>query len=48
MYSHDEKLLQKFLNGRQGKRLEEGFAYTSDSNKKWLSVRELQTLVENV
>lgn len=43
LYSHDPEKLEHFLSGRKGIRLPEGFAYTSDTNSKWLSKDELRT-----
>lgn len=36
-YIHDPSLEKKYLEGREGKILEEGFSYRSDTNKEWLS-----------
>lgn len=44
MYTHDPVRLKAFLNGRQGKKLVEGFAYTSDTNNDWLNVEQLRAL----
>lgn len=35
-------------NHKEGKPLPEGFAYTSDSNKHWLTIEELKVLVEEM
>lgn len=42
--THDEKSLERFLDGRQGKFTEEGFSYTSNNNTDWLSVDQLKSL----
>ncbi len=46
MFSHDTYLLTKFLNGRRGHFLEEGFAYASNTNKQWLNSQELRLLAQ--
>lgn len=45
-FSHNPKLLTKFLNGRTCKTLPDGFAYTSGTNSDWLTVSQLQSLVQ--
>lgn len=45
MYTHDESRLKKFLDGRNGKKLPEDFAYTSNTNSQWLSMKDLKKLV---
>lgn len=36
---------KNYLEGREGKPLPEGFAYTSDRNEKWLTVEALRSLI---
>jgi UDP-N-acetylglucosamine 4,6-dehydratase len=45
IYSHNPVLVQNFLKGRPGKSLPENFAYTSDTNTRWLSVEDLRRLL---
>lgn len=47
MFTHNPKLLQQYLAGRQGKPLEDGFAYTSGTNEKWLSVDEIKSFINS-
>ncbi len=44
IYSHDPQRLAKFLEGRPERRLPEGFAYASDTNVKWMNVKQLEEL----
>lgn len=46
MFSHNPKLLTKFLDGRVGTPLEEGFSYSSGTNKDWLSIDQLKKFVK--
>lgn len=46
IYTHDPVRLQKFLNGRVGKRLPEDFSYASNTNTEWLEVNMLRQLIE--
>lgn len=48
MYTPSPELMKKFLGDRKGKPLEDGFAYTSDSNKEWLEGNELKLRLEQV
>ncbi len=43
---HNAKLLTKFLNGRSGKTLVDGFSYTSGTNDQWLNPEKLKELVK--
>lgn len=45
IYTHDVSKLEKFLDGRKGKILPDGFAYRSDTNSDWLTVEELRRLI---
>lgn len=45
MYTHDAQRLHKFLDGREGKALDEGFAYASNTNTQWLGVDELRKVI---
>ncbi len=45
IYSANPELLKKFMVGREGKMATKNFAYTSDSNKHWLSIPKLRELV---
>ncbi len=44
-FSHDLNLLTKFLDGREGTFTPDGFSYTSNTNKEWLSVDQIRPLV---
>lgn len=44
--SRDHDFVRRFLAEREGKLLPEGFAYTSDTNTKWLTEKELIDLVK--
>lgn len=44
IFISNPKRLERFLNGRKGKTLPEGFAYTSDTNQEWLSIEQLLML----
>lgn len=44
MFTKNEQLLQKFLNGRKIKVPPENFSYDSDTNEKWLGITDLQKL----
>lgn len=46
IYTHKPDYLKRYLQGREGKRLPDGFAYTSDTNTSWLSVEDLRHLIE--
>lgn len=48
MYSHTKDLLDAFLNGRSGKKLPEGFSFTSDNNQKWISNEELKKRLDKI
>jgi len=39
---HHPELLKKFLEGREGKKLEENFSYASNTNTEWLTVDQLR------
>lgn len=45
IYSRDPQRLKNFLEDRTEKRLPDGFAYTSDTNERWLNVEQLQRLL---
>ena len=45
-FTHNPKLLQKFLAGRKGKPLPDGFSYTSGTNTAWLGVPELKEFIK--
>ena len=42
IYSHDTQKLDRFLAGRPGTPLPDGFSYTSDGNKQWLNVQQIK------
>lgn len=42
--SHNSELLNRFMEGRQGKSLPEDFSYASNTNTEWLSVDDLRRL----
>lgn len=44
IYSKDPALLDKFLAGRQGIKLVDDFAYSSNANPQWLSIEELKQM----
>lgn len=44
--SRDQEFVRRFLAGREGKSLPEGFSYTSDTNTMWLSNEELKILIQ--
>lgn len=46
IYSYELHRLKKFLEGRRGQPLPEGFAYTSDTNKQWLSIDDLRKIIQ--
>lgn len=48
IYTHDSERLKKFLNGRQGKKLPDGFAYSSEANDQWLEVDQLRELAKTM
>ncbi|MBA3957942.1 MAG: UDP-N-acetylglucosamine 4,6-dehydratase (inverting) [Parachlamydiaceae bacterium] len=45
-FTSDQIKRRKFLDGRTGKPLVEGFAYTSDTNSEWLNIETLRQLIE--
>ena len=45
IYSHNLVKLKKFLEGREGKALPEDFSYASNTNKQWLSVKDIEDFV---
>lgn len=45
-YARDKEHMDRFMKGRTGKKLPEGFAYTSDTNILWLSPEELKSVVQ--
>lgn len=45
LWASDAQLKERFLEGREGKPLPEGFAYTSDANTEWLSKEKLLKLI---
>src|SRR5690606_30079089 len=48
IFMNTAKLLEKFLSGREGSPLPEGFSYRSDTNTKWLSAEELRLLLSTI
>jgi len=48
MLTYSPQLMRKFLGKRSGKKLAEGFAYTSDHNTEWLNIKELRERVNEV
>ncbi|CRX37793.1 UDP-N-acetylglucosamine 4,6-dehydratase (inverting) [Estrella lausannensis] len=44
--SRDHEFIRRFLGGREGKPLPDGFAYTSDTNTMWIGGQELMTLIQ--
>lgn len=47
-YVHNEAFLKKYMEGRPGKQLAEGFSYGSDSNTEWLGIEALQKLLPTI
>lgn len=45
-FTHHPSLLTKFLSGRIGKPLPDGFSYSSDTNNDWLTVDEMKDFVK--
>ncbi len=45
--NHPEQL-SKFLSGRKGKPVPEGFAYRSDTNTEWIKLEELRSLLSTI
>lgn len=45
IYMHDPMKLKKFLDGRPGKLLEDGFSYASNTNTQWLNVEQLRQII---
>jgi UDP-N-acetylglucosamine 4,6-dehydratase/5-epimerase len=48
MYTPTKELMDQFLNGRKGKKLPDGFSFTSENNEKWLEKEELQKRLDKV
>ncbi len=48
LFASDPILRERFLKGREGKPLPEGFAYTSDNNTDWLSKEKLLRLIGTI
>lgn len=46
IYSHDTHKLERFLAGRQGAMLPDGFSYASNTNTEWLSVGEIKQFLK--
>jgi len=44
-YAHNPSVLQRFIEGRPGKKLPEDFSFASNTNSQWLSVADLQQLI---
>lgn len=44
-YFHYAEVLKRYLEGRPGKSLPDGFSYTSDKNTQWLNVQQLRELL---
>jgi UDP-N-acetylglucosamine 4,6-dehydratase/5-epimerase len=47
-YVHHEPFFTKYMEGRPGKRLPEGFSYCSNTNTSWLDVKALQKLLPTI
>lgn len=45
IYSRDPAMLERFLAGREGKKLPDEFSYASNTNTQWISVNDLKNLV---
>lgn len=45
VYAHDPERMKKFLEGKSGKYLQDGFAYTSDTNTQWLDVEKIRKTI---
>lgn len=48
MYINHPTFLKKFMEGREGKQLMDGFSYCSNTNTQWLGVEELRKLIPTV
>lgn len=46
-YSHNKLLQEEFLKNRIGKKLPEGFEFTSDTNPNWLTKKDLKILIKD-
>lgn len=44
----DKEHMIRFMEGREGKALPQGFAYTSDTNDRWVSVEQLQNSLKKI
>lgn len=42
IFAQDPMLRERFLSGRNGKPLPDGFSYTSDTNKEWLTPQQIK------
>ncbi len=47
-FTHDLNALAKFLDGRKGDFLAEGFAYASNTNTQWVTVDELRLFTHSI
>ncbi|MEM1283393.1 MAG: UDP-N-acetylglucosamine 4,6-dehydratase (inverting) [Chlamydiota bacterium] len=47
-YSHDAEHRHLFLKNRKGKKLPEGFAYTSDTNSQWMTVKDIRRVIKGL
>ena len=45
IYSYDPSLKQRFMDGRVGHALPDGFSFSSDTNAHWLTVEELRQYI---
>lgn len=45
-FTHSPKKLEKFLAGRKGNTLPDGFAYTSGTNTEWLNIEQLKPFLQ--
>jgi UDP-N-acetylglucosamine 4,6-dehydratase len=46
IFTHNESLLKNYLEGREGKKLPEGFTYCSETNTSWLRIEDLKKLLK--
>jgi UDP-N-acetylglucosamine 4,6-dehydratase len=48
MYANHPAFFKKYMEGREGKQLSDGFSYCSNTNTQWLDVEELRKLIPTV
>lgn len=48
MYSNSKELREIFVKNREGKKLPDGFSFTSDNNEKWIAEEDLKDRLDKV